>query len=401
MQVQAIVTACGAPPQNLTARHYADWVFVVADLGSGPTLIRSVVRLDRDRWLVPGMQVPIEVDPGSLDAVHVFKIDWDAVPTIIERVDANDPCLADPRAARAAAKAAQEGAADHAHAPTGPISRLGQPLYGLGQNAVSPSSGMPLDTSSWTAECDRAIEHAASAQAPAGRKRAVVIPAAMRMVFRETGHHWDGSPDLTGDSNQSSFESSPRGNETVLAVNVPGQPPYAVFEPHFKSPRSRPVYRVPTLYPWLPALVSDANPSEIEIEIEIVWDEVPDETGRLSEMTETGFARAAERVQTIQSAYAEGLSGATAQKPSFEQVDAIADPMQRATALAAAVGAYQASAPDEALLATARENAAKLKALPPDEQAKQVAIVKQQLTMVGPEMAQAFEQVLREPGLEV
>jgi hypothetical protein len=186
MHVQALVTAAGAPPQNLTARHYADWVFAVADLGSGPTLIRSVVDLDRDRWLVPGMEIPIEVDPGGLDDVHAFKIDWDAVPTIAERVDANDPCLADPRAARAAAKAAQAGAADHAHAPTGPISRLGQPLYGLGQNAIAPSSGMSLDTSSWTAECDGAIEHAASAPAPAGKKRAVVILAAMRMVFRDT-----------------------------------------------------------------------------------------------------------------------------------------------------------------------------------------------------------------------
>jgi hypothetical protein len=37
----------------------------------------------------------------------------------------------------------------------------------------------------------------------------------------------------------------------------------------------------------------------------------------------------------------------------------------------------------------------------PDEQAKQVAIVKQQLTMVGPEMARAYEEVLREAGLDV
>ena len=51
--VTATVTAAGAPPQNLTARHYADWVFVVADLGDGPTLWCTVVRLDRDRWLVP------------------------------------------------------------------------------------------------------------------------------------------------------------------------------------------------------------------------------------------------------------------------------------------------------------------------------------------------------------
>jgi predicted DNA-binding protein (UPF0251 family) len=212
---------------------------------------------------------------------------------------------------------------------------------------------------------------------------------------------------MTAGQNHSSFESSPRGNETVLAVNVPGQPPYAVFEQHFKSPRSRPVHSTPNLYPWLPALVSDDDPREIEI----VWDEVPDEAGRLAEMTETGFARAADRVQTIQSAYAEGLSGATAQalsgataqapSPSPEQIKSIADPMERAAAIARAIGAYQAGVPDQGMLATARENAAKLKALPPDEQAKQVAIVKQQLTTLGPEMARAYEKVLREAGLDV
>ena len=215
--------------------------------------------------------------------------------TIQERVIANDPTLADPRAARRRTHQLQHGAASAAPAPKGLLSKFEQPLFGVGQNTIAPSSGFSTDTDSWSAAYDEALEQAKTLPAPAGMQRAVVVITAMRMVFRNTGHHLDGTPDLLGDSNQSSFEAAVTGNEVVLAVAVPGQSPYAVFQSGFKAPHGKPVTRTPNLYPWLPALVSVSDRNAVEI----VWDEVVDEMGKVAETSRHAYDDAAARRQSV------------------------------------------------------------------------------------------------------
>jgi hypothetical protein len=69
------------------------WVRVIADAGG--ERVNAVGRFDltEHRWLVVGMEIPIRVDPEKPGG---FEIEWDAIPSMEERVAANDPTLADP-----------------------------------------------------------------------------------------------------------------------------------------------------------------------------------------------------------------------------------------------------------------------------------------------------------------
>src|SRR4029077_5865957 len=55
------------------------------------------MRLTEAHWLVPGMEVPVLLDP---DKPERFEVQWDRVPSMEARAAANDPALADPIAAR-------------------------------------------------------------------------------------------------------------------------------------------------------------------------------------------------------------------------------------------------------------------------------------------------------------
>jgi hypothetical protein len=67
----------------------------------------------------------------------------------------------------------------------------------------------------------------------------------------------------------------------VLAVNIPGRAPYAVFEPAFKRPRGKADY----LGAGLPALVSTTDPSDVEI----LWDEVPSVDSQIEQRMSDAF----------------------------------------------------------------------------------------------------------------
>ena len=67
-------------------------VRVLVDPGSRQRVLEAKPQLDKERWLVPGMHVEVLL---SADRTK-FDVDWDSVPTIQERVAANDPTLADP-----------------------------------------------------------------------------------------------------------------------------------------------------------------------------------------------------------------------------------------------------------------------------------------------------------------
>jgi hypothetical protein len=69
------------------------WVRIIADVGGNR--VNAVGRFDltENRWLVVGMEIPVSVDPAKPGD---FEIDWNAIPSMEERVAANDPTLADP-----------------------------------------------------------------------------------------------------------------------------------------------------------------------------------------------------------------------------------------------------------------------------------------------------------------
>ena len=101
MPMTALVVAADLPIDNASrwsrGRHYEGNVRILIDEGSEPIYVARSFRLDEKHWLVPGMEVPVKIDPARPEE---FEIDWAGVPSIEERVAANDPVLADPRGAR-------------------------------------------------------------------------------------------------------------------------------------------------------------------------------------------------------------------------------------------------------------------------------------------------------------
>jgi hypothetical protein len=195
------------------------WVRVIADANGNQ--VNAVGRFDltENRWLVVGMEIPVRVDPQR---PRDFEIDWDTIPSMEERVAANDPTLADPLAAH---KRAQDAL--------------------LAANGAADSPADP------TAErFEKAMKHAAEQPAPAGKTRAIVhvaaITATVRLLESSSGH------------TQSQAQISTGRRKAVLSVNVPGQAPYALFQRGFTRPRAMAGLIVP-------ALVSSSDPGDVEV----------------------------------------------------------------------------------------------------------------------------------------
>src|SRR4051812_9508506 len=166
------------------------------------------------------MEVPVTIDPARPDA---FEVDWAAVPSMADRAAANDPTLADP--------------------------------MGAGRRVAEAIGQTQDDTgSARSGRFKEAMEKAVQTPAPAGRRRAVVLVATIR------GRFWS-------EQNAGHGVTTERNSEAVLAVNVPGRSPYAVFARKFKFPH----LQTDVAGGGLPALVSESDPNDIEI----VWDEVP------------------------------------------------------------------------------------------------------------------------------
>jgi hypothetical protein len=201
------------------------WVRVIADVGGNQ--INAVNRFDltEDRWLVVGMEIPVTVDPEKPGG---FEIDWDAIPSMEERVTANDPTLADPISAH---KKAREALL-----------------------AASGAADEPADAT--LVRFAKAMKYTAEQPPPAGRTRAIVhvatITATVRSYESSSGHTTSQKRVSTGK------------RKAVLSVNVPGQAPYALFQRKFKRPRG--------MAGWIvPALVSSSDPTDVEV----LWDELP------------------------------------------------------------------------------------------------------------------------------
>jgi hypothetical protein len=215
--IEAEAPPQGAPPIG-TGSHG-----IVRVLVDGRSL-SSTYRFKEEHWLVRGMDVPVLLDPARPGKV---EIEWDAVPSMEDRVAANDPALADP--------------------------------FGAGRRVAHALGLTRADTgSAKTDHFNAAMERAAQTAAPAGRLRAVVIVASHRGRY-ESG----GDPNTASDTSGVNFE---RNSAAVLAVNVPGVEPYAVFVRKFKYPR----FHRDLTGGGLPALVAAADPEDIEV----LWSEL-------------------------------------------------------------------------------------------------------------------------------
>jgi hypothetical protein len=237
---------------------------IMADLGSGSRLYDAKIRMNEAHWLVPGMDVEVKLDPTHPDR---FEIDWESVLSMEARVAAGDPALADPVAARRKV----------AHA------------LGLTQADTGTAR---------TERVQRALEQAGTQSPPPGKQRAVVLISTIR-----------GRRRIAGDSENAATHDQvtyKRDSAAVLAVNVPGRSPYAVYVPRFKCE----VDLLEPLWTALPALVSDFDPTDVEI----LWNEVPGHDAQL--MDRVAGAHAA---QQARAAMVDAFAGQAIPDPSQMQ----------------------------------------------------------------------------------
>ncbi|HEY7257007.1 MAG TPA: hypothetical protein VH476_10030 [Solirubrobacterales bacterium] len=134
---------------------------LIDDGPDGPICVARDFKLTEDRWLVRGMEIPVSLDPSRPER---FEVEWDAIPSIEERVAANDPTLADPVATRGRIAAALESAG-----VSGPAVGVGR--RGLTGGIAVSTNGDPQD------RLREAVREAAQKPAPPGKQRAVVVIA--------------------------------------------------------------------------------------------------------------------------------------------------------------------------------------------------------------------------------
>ncbi len=262
----ALVVEAAAPPEGGPSLGPGSNgpVRIMADLGSGRRLYDGKIRMSETHWLVPGMNVEVTLDPDHPDR---FEIDWDSVPSMETLAAANDPALADPVAARRKV----------AHA------------LGLTQADTGTAR---------TERFQRALEQAVTQSASPGKLRAVLLIATIRGRRRIVG-----DPENAATHDQVTYK---RDSAAVLAVNVPGRAPYAVYVRRFRCE----VDLLEPLWMPLPALVSAVDPTDVEI----LWNEVPGHNAQL--MDRIAGARAAQEARAAQ---VDAFAGQTPPEPSQMQ----------------------------------------------------------------------------------
>lgn len=345
MRVTALVCRAGIPSLNMTTSSYGDWTTVVTDIGNGPVRITSIVNLDRDRWLLPGSRVTIDLAPERIGSAHSYKVEWDSVPPIQDRIAANDPVVTDPRAAMAAADAAMEGAGLVRPMPPG--------------KSYLPRSYPIRNLSRWSAGCDEAIAATASQPAPPGVVRVVAILVGIRLLMRYENRDIFGNRPMEAQSfKQGTQYRRPFGStEAAFALAAPGRPSRAVFVSKFKAPSTKDLSVQPAIYPFLPAAV----PADGSGSVEILWDEVLD----VRQQTGQYFARA--RQEEANAFQAEMQSHAGLLPPGVNL------PMQAFTD-ASALGKLWPTYPPPHQQATLARMHASLSAMPPDLQQAYVTL---------------------------
>jgi hypothetical protein len=226
-------------------------VRILIDAKPNPIYVASDFKLDKDHWPVVGMELPVTIDPADPGK---FEIRWDEVPTMEQRAAANDPTLADPAGTRK--KAQQALLASGAAGPSGPYA----PSSDVRETVVKAQAEAAKQGDMMPDHWQESLDRAASEPAPAGKTRAVVLFAATEASLRTSGGDGDG---MGGHQ----YRDRHGKHDAVLAVNIPGSEPYAVYKPKFNHKGGKAVAKGA----GIPALVSSSDPSDVEI----LWDEIP------------------------------------------------------------------------------------------------------------------------------
>jgi hypothetical protein len=285
----ALVVAADAPIDNASwlsrGRHYDGNVRILIDEGPEPIYVARRFRLDEDHWLVRGMEVPVKIDP---ERPGEFEIDWAGVPSIEERVAANDPVLADPRGARRRVTEALEAVGVAGPKHLGPLPDGIGDVLARGEEAGRAASP------------DRFAEHlerAAREPAPPGKTRAVALVSAITASVVPRQPDGGGGTDITTSGKR----------KTVLAVNVPGRDPYAVLMRKLKHPRMR----ADVAGSGLPALVSNTDPNDVEI----LWEELPPVLDQVGQRISDSLAASAAEAEVLERGMMDQVQEAIAKGP--------------------------------------------------------------------------------------
>jgi hypothetical protein len=245
-QVTALVVSADEPLDNRRSKgdRYAGRVHILARMQPEPLLVGRLVHMDRDHWLVRGMEIPVTIDA---DEPGQFEIDWDQIPSIEERAASGDPTLADPAGTRKrVVEALKEAFGPEIGTPT-PNQELADVTALVGQ--VNDPQG--------PANFKESLDKAAQAQAPAGKTRAVVEITAIEATLKQDH----------GDEHIVHYHRDNHGKHAaVLSVTVPGSAPYAVYKEKFNHEGGKGM----KVGMGLPALVSSSDPNDVEV----LWDEL-------------------------------------------------------------------------------------------------------------------------------
>lgn len=278
VRVAGLVTAANAPPQGAPSygANSRGTIQVLIDdpVAGRRRQLAAAFKFAGRHWVVPGMEVPVFLDPASPDT---FEVDWQAVPAMQEQAEANHPALADPFAAAR------------------------QVAESIG---IRPSE----KTAARYERFRQAVAEASQQPAPPGRLRAVALAVTIR------GRYHSGESNAGGSGG---FVSLPSSSAAVLSVTVPGRPPYAVYLPRFSYPRKH--LSLPG--EALPALVSAADPRDVEIR----WDEMTplgDQiAGRMADSARASNQLIAALSEQIQAATAQATAPAKPGAPEDHQPD--------------------------------------------------------------------------------
>lgn len=289
MRQTALVVEASRPLDN-RLRLGADLGRKVRILVQGPSPIYTAAefKFSEDQWLVRGAEVPIEIDP---ERPEDFEIVWEGVPSISERAAANDPALADPVSAHRQILAALVAAgvagigkvapgrtASRTEEAGGEVAaKMGGGIlrkFGMGGLAEKAQQGMQLalhtdpgatalqseaellesgDMNALFGRYESVREETYASAAPPGKTRAVVLIATQRVTVKGQTSS-DGTP-------MGNYDEAHGKHETVLSVRPHGQDPYTVYLPKWDHKKGK-----ATVVYGMPALVSDGDPNEVEVQ---------------------------------------------------------------------------------------------------------------------------------------
>jgi hypothetical protein len=238
----ALVVEAEPPIDNLVksgSLSHSSVRVLVGDGADAKVLLGARHKRDKEHWLVPGMEIPVSVDPANPEA---FEIVWDEIPSMPDRVAAGDPALVDPVATRREMSQALIEATSAV-----PIASLPPDLAAAVSEAQAGSAN-PIHS------IGEQLKEVEGQAAPAGRQRAVVvIPTQIVKLVTE------GGTDNTGGR---TTETKDGKHDAVLSVYLPDQQPYAVYVEKLKHPRRSGVGGIG----GIPATVSLSDPNDIDLD---------------------------------------------------------------------------------------------------------------------------------------